>query len=90
MISFMTGDKVRLIDNFRTRGDHKKHPEYYPEPGTVGTPPPMERHWLNGRKLPFEAQEVTGGRIPLILNVSKTRHPITTSGLRLPARKGQR
>lgn len=48
----------------------------------------MERHWWNGRKLPFEAQEVTGGRIPLILNVSKTRHPITTSGLRLPARKG--
>ena len=37
MSSFMTGDKVRLIDNFRTRGDHKKHPEYYPEPGTVGT-----------------------------------------------------
>ena len=23
----------------------------------------MERHWLNGRKLPFEAQEVTGGYI---------------------------
>ena len=37
MNSFMTGDKVRLIDNFRTRGEHKKHPEYYPEPGTVGT-----------------------------------------------------
>lgn len=37
MSSFMTGVKVRFIDNFRTRGYHKRYPEYYPEPGTVGT-----------------------------------------------------
>lgn len=37
MIEFKKGDKVRLSDNFRTQGDHKKYPEYYPEPGTVGT-----------------------------------------------------
>lgn len=37
MTKFNKGDKVRLIDNFHTRGDHKSHPEYYPEPGTIGT-----------------------------------------------------
>lgn len=37
MTEFMKGDKVRLIDNSRTRGNHKRHPEYYPEPGTIGT-----------------------------------------------------
>lgn len=37
MIEFKKGDKVRLIDSPSTQRDHKNHPEYYPEPGTVGT-----------------------------------------------------
>ena len=37
MSSFKKGDKVRLIDNFSTREEHKNHPDYFPEPGTVGT-----------------------------------------------------
>lgn len=37
MTEFKKGDKVRLIDSPSTQRDHKNHPEYYPEPGTVGT-----------------------------------------------------
>lgn len=37
MAEFKKGDKVRLIDSPSTQRDHKNHPEYYPEPGTVGT-----------------------------------------------------
>ena len=37
MAEFKKGDKVRLIDSPSTRRDHKNHPDYYPEPGTVGT-----------------------------------------------------
>lgn len=37
MAEFKKGDKVRLIDSPSTRQDHKNHPDYYPEPGTVGT-----------------------------------------------------
>lgn len=36
MIEFKKGDKVRLIDSPSTQRDRKNHPEYYPEPGTVG------------------------------------------------------
>lgn len=37
MTEFKKGDKVRLIDSPSTQRDHKNYPEYYPEPGTVGT-----------------------------------------------------
>lgn len=37
MAEFKKGDKVRLIDSPSTQRDHKNRPEYYPEPGTVGT-----------------------------------------------------
>ena len=37
MTEFKKGDKVRLIDSPSTQRDHKNPPEYYPEPGTVGT-----------------------------------------------------
>ena len=37
MAEFKKGDKVRLVDNPRTQWKHNDRPEYYPEPGTVGT-----------------------------------------------------
>lgn len=37
MAEFKKGDKVRLVDNPRSQWNHRERPEYYPEPGTVGT-----------------------------------------------------
>lgn len=32
-----TGDRVRVVDNENTRMMHEAMPEYYPEPGSLGT-----------------------------------------------------
>ena len=32
-----TGDRVRMMDNKNTRMMHAAMPEYYPEPGSLGT-----------------------------------------------------
>lgn len=37
MAKFKKGDKVRLVNTMTAKNRHIENPEYYPEPGTVGT-----------------------------------------------------
>lgn len=45
-----TGDRVRVADNKNTRMMHEVMPEYYPEPGSLGTvdrrTPTNNRYWV--------------------------------------------
>ena len=46
-----TGDRVRMMDNKNTRMMHEAMPEYYPEPGSLGTvdgrTPTNNVYWVN-------------------------------------------
>lgn len=73
-----TGDRVRVADNKNTRMMHEAMPEYYPEPGSLGTvdgPAPANNiYWVKWDNLqddhpwafPGRLLEVVGDELPAI------------------------
>lgn len=72
-----TGDRVRVADNKNTRMMHEVMPEYYPEPGSLGTVDrllPANRCWVKWDNLqddhpwafPGRWLEVVGDELPAI------------------------
>lgn len=73
-----TGDRVRVADNKNTRMMHEAMPEYYPEPGSLGTvdrlTPTNNSYWVKWDNLqddhpwafPGRWLEVVGDELPAI------------------------
>lgn len=73
-----TGDRVRVADNKNTRMMHEVMPEYYPEPGSLGTvdglAPANNIYWVKWDNLqddhpwafPGRWLEVVGDELPVI------------------------
>lgn len=83
-----TGDRVRVADNKNTRMMHEVMPEYYPEPGSLGTvdgrTPTNNRYWVKWDNLQDDHPWAFPGRW---LDVVEEELPNITTTVRITRNK---